>query len=429
MAIPKITGSGPNSRTNLKNIHSGERSFQKDLSTTHSQISLMQQALTSLGYDTKGTDGIFGDNTASAVNSFQRACNLTADGYFGKNSLLNLEKLLGHHLDPDADGCGATGSSGSGDSSSGGSSDSTIQVGDTVITSLPAVNFRKTPGGSRLTQVAKGTTMKVTGIENSGGYKWYEGVISNEIGYLREDCVKKYVGSTNDETIGSGTNYTVDNFGHTNKEAVFVRKTANGEKYSTTKKLLKGSTFLIKGTETVNSTVWVKILYGTGSGSSTHAYISGEFFDEISTKPPKTAKERCIQIAESLVGVHEDVLGLKGDCCQQFIYWLCGACGIAVTQMPYGKDTCGPARNYFKSNGTWHPITDNYLPHSGDLVYYGETDADISNHVGLVVSGGNNYESVECNLSDIVKLCTGDVSKETCSNGKHIQGFATPTWS
>lgn len=84
MAIPKITGSGPNSRTNLKNIHSGERSFQKDLSTTHSQISLMQQALTSLGYNTKGTDGIFGDNTASAVKFFQRACNLTADGYFGK---------------------------------------------------------------------------------------------------------------------------------------------------------------------------------------------------------------------------------------------------------------------------------------------------------------------------------------------------------
>ena len=84
MAIPTITGSGVNSRTNLKNIHSGERSFQKDLSTTHSQIVLMQCALSSLGYDTQGTDGIFGNNTESAVKSFQRSKGLTVDGYFGK---------------------------------------------------------------------------------------------------------------------------------------------------------------------------------------------------------------------------------------------------------------------------------------------------------------------------------------------------------
>lgn len=107
MANPTITGSGPNSRTNLQNIHSGERSFQKDLATTHSQVALMQSALTNQGYDTKGADGKFGDNTLSAVKAFQRAHGLTADGYFGKNSLLALETALGRHLDPTAGGCTA----------------------------------------------------------------------------------------------------------------------------------------------------------------------------------------------------------------------------------------------------------------------------------------------------------------------------------
>ena len=114
MANPTITGSGPNSRTNLQNIHSGERSFQKDLATTHSQVALMQSALTNQGYDTKGADGKFGDNTLSAVKAFQKAKGLTADGYFGKNSLLALESDIGGHLDPTSGGCTADGGSGSG---------------------------------------------------------------------------------------------------------------------------------------------------------------------------------------------------------------------------------------------------------------------------------------------------------------------------
>ena len=35
MAYPTITGNGPNSRTMLQNIHSGERSFRKGLATAH----------------------------------------------------------------------------------------------------------------------------------------------------------------------------------------------------------------------------------------------------------------------------------------------------------------------------------------------------------------------------------------------------------
>lgn len=147
MANPTITGSGPNSRTTLKNIHSGTRSFQKDLATTHSQIKLMQDALTKQGYDTKGADGKFGDNALSAVKSFQRAKGLNVDGYFGKNSLLALECTLGKHLDPAAGGCidgsdsGNTGGTGSNPEPDDGNNDyyygtvnvSTVNIRDAVV--------------------------------------------------------------------------------------------------------------------------------------------------------------------------------------------------------------------------------------------------------------------------------------------------------
>ncbi|MFY4775343.1 L,D-transpeptidase family protein [Metabacillus sp. RGM 3146] len=43
----------------------------------------LQQKLTALGYDTKGTDGIFGAKTEKAVKSFQKAKHLTVDGAVG----------------------------------------------------------------------------------------------------------------------------------------------------------------------------------------------------------------------------------------------------------------------------------------------------------------------------------------------------------
>lgn len=43
----------------------------------------LQQRLTALGYDPKGTDGIFGANTEKAVKNFQKAKRLTSDGLVG----------------------------------------------------------------------------------------------------------------------------------------------------------------------------------------------------------------------------------------------------------------------------------------------------------------------------------------------------------
>lgn len=100
MAIVTITGNGHNSTITLYKIHQGNGSFRQDTATIHSQVKLMQDALTSIGYNTQGADGKFGSDTLAAVKAFQIDKRLTVDGYFGKNSLNALEDEINRHLDP-----------------------------------------------------------------------------------------------------------------------------------------------------------------------------------------------------------------------------------------------------------------------------------------------------------------------------------------
>lgn len=233
------------------------------------------------------------------------------------------------------------------------------------------------------------------------------------------------------------TNFTVGHFGKTNTTQVKVRKQPNTSAghYNN---VVKGSTFLIEGVvqgTTLNGSAnWVKIRYGTKSGGHQSAYVHSSFFTDIGT-PASDAKSRCITIAKSLEKNTEANLGLGGDCCQQFIYWLCGACGRQVTNMPFNQYTCGPARDYFKvaGQGSWQDWTASCQPKAGDLVYYGTVKGTTSNHVGLVVAvntANKTYTSIECNLSDKVKKCEGNYATGYCAtNSKQIQGFARPLWT
>lgn len=323
-----------------------------------------------------------------------------------------------------------------GGSDGGGSTASDIKVGDTVVTIKPGVNFRSTPGGNSLFQVSTGTTMVVNAITTSDGFTWYKGVLSSKTGYLRGDCVEKYTG----DSSGATESYTVGHLGKLKKTQVYVRKAASTSAKSYGKLTPNTCKFIISGTEqggAVNgNTTWVKIRYGTASGGNVTAYIHSSCIVDIGT-PKNTAKERCIEIAESLKGVSGATLGLGGSCCQNFIYWLCGACGKTVAKMPYGQSLCGPARDYFKisGQGTWHEFGSGYVPQAGDLVYYTSSTDGASSHVGLVTGSGSNsfastgYTSIEGNLSDCVKECHGDYLSGKCGdNNKTVQCFVTPLW-
>ena len=54
---------------------------------------LLQEKLVSLGFDTNGVDGIFGNGTDYAVRAFQGRCGLIADGIVGSNTWRKLLEL------------------------------------------------------------------------------------------------------------------------------------------------------------------------------------------------------------------------------------------------------------------------------------------------------------------------------------------------
>ena len=55
-------------------------------------VRCVQAALTGLGYDAGGADGIYGTNTAAAVKRFQASRGIAADGLVGRDTW---HKLMG----------------------------------------------------------------------------------------------------------------------------------------------------------------------------------------------------------------------------------------------------------------------------------------------------------------------------------------------
>lgn len=60
------------------------------LGSSGDEVKSIQRKLSSLGYYKGSVDGIYGQQTKSAVTSFQRNCGITADGICGKQTLLYL---------------------------------------------------------------------------------------------------------------------------------------------------------------------------------------------------------------------------------------------------------------------------------------------------------------------------------------------------
>lgn len=60
------------------------------LGSSGEEVKKIQQKLSSLGFYSGSTDGVYGTQTKAAVKAFQQSCGITADGICGKTTLLYL---------------------------------------------------------------------------------------------------------------------------------------------------------------------------------------------------------------------------------------------------------------------------------------------------------------------------------------------------
>ena len=59
------------------------------LGSTGDEVNKIQKKLSSLGFYNGSVDGVYGNDTKSAVKAFQKSCGITADGICGKTTLLS----------------------------------------------------------------------------------------------------------------------------------------------------------------------------------------------------------------------------------------------------------------------------------------------------------------------------------------------------
>lgn len=271
-------------------------------------------------------------------------------------------------------------------------------------------------------------------LKNDDWYETYWDNDTRKVGYVRIQSIsnEQWINDYSD-AAASNRSYIAGHFGKTTKTGVRVR-TAPGSNSFT--QVVKGSMFYIEGTEngpTISgstSTLWVKVRFGRGNGTYVSRYIHSSCFGNTTTII-QSAKKRIVDIAKTLEKNTGNGLDMGGEWCQRFIYWLCGACGMLVTNMPFNEGYCGPARlkmvNYYGAE--WHQRGDGYIPDDGDLIYYGALNSNASRHVGLVVEGGNDFSTIEGNIGsnsnerlNKVALFTGSVSSGKC-NDEYYQGF------
>lgn len=307
-----------------------------------------------------------------------------------------------------------------------------LSIGDAATCNGSSVNVRDAANGNKTgEQLNKGDTATV--YERSAlidGYYWYR-IGTNR--WVRGDYLTPGTGSSSGTggNTDSGTEdgdtetYIAGRFGRTTKTGVRVRTSPGSGSFV---QVVKGSMFYIEGTQTgptisgSSSTLWVKIRFGTGNGTHETRYIHSSCFGNTLAIAP-SAKTRIVAIAQTLVNNTGSNLGMGGDWCQRFIYWLCAASGLTVS-LPFDEGYCGRARlAMVRSYGAkWHQRGDGYVPAAGDLIYFGELGAETSSHVGLVYQGGSSFKTVEGNLSDKVQLREGTVGTGKCSN-RSYQGF------
>ena len=248
---------------------------------------------------------------------------------------------------------------------------------------------------------------------------WWIVSTASGLGCMHPDYVNATGGGT---SPGTGT-FPTGNIGKTAANNVTIYNSA-AVSNSNMGRFPAGCKFIIEGVDGS----FVRVKFGTKNGTTVSRWISTSDFENVGT-PTSGAKNRMCEIGQSLIGLSGPNLGLGGDYCQNFIYWLAGASSLSPVNLPYGSGYCSDALSWFNSRNEYF-LRGAKSPQKGDLVFYRTSGYTDVAHVGLVYAVDANYcYSVEGNINGgYVGTAWGGLNTGSCSHsGKYVLGFARPS--
>lgn len=394
------TGNGPNSRTFVSNIKTGERSWQVDLNTqNHSEIKEMQQKMTNLGYSTQGADGTYGNNTKAAVINFQRAypaCG-TPDGYFGKDTLNTFVSKVGSLA-------GYTGT--------GGSSSSGSWVTRWTNTPGETVNVRSgTSKNYKIVQtLSHGTKVEV----NAPGSTWSEVRLYNSstvLGYMMTSYLV-----TSDPSGGSSIGSKIHT-GTINAVETAVRSSMNAN--SSTNLVGRYANGAPIGYRETSNSDWHQVYFGY------KPKIIGYTRSNLITQTNLTQASLLAAIAQFWYDENYTQskfgMGSPGDeWCQWFVNFCVTQAGLSPSNSWTTNTNC---------TGGWNALKGRKLtvPEEG-AIFYTKRGTDTVSHTGIVVEKVSNTQCyvVDGNYNGSSSLTRRLFDTQNMASGITFLGFVKP---
>lgn len=161
------------------------------------------------------------------------------------------------------------------------------------------------------------------------------------------------------------------------------------------------------------------------------------------------ACDEIVRIAREQIGFYEDntnkfttwYYGYETDAywCSIFVSWCADQIGAVGTSVPK-RSACSSMRNWFDVRGDYYPVTSDYVPKKGDIVFINtEVDGtDAVHHVEIITEngffGGKDNPRIKCiggNTSDLNFNGSEYVTEKTRPlNGSRAQivGYAHPKY-
>ena len=185
---------------------------------------------------------------------------------------------------------------------------------------------------------------------------------------------------------------------------------------------------------------WIKIRWGK-TWEHQYAYIAKSNLAPINNIAPQPLVY-ILNTALSFAQYGEDPIsrpilggniGLGGNWCQLFMYWLCGIAGLGLSgNFPHHTLTlCKDAISFFREKGVYHDLSlePNFTPQTGDWIYFKKIGSnDVASHVALVADNfGSQLMIFEGNWGN--PKCVRKNNAYERLNTYDIIGYARPTYS